>query len=281
MLKYNKFYSLEAKVENKDDRILKIISNETKDSIESISVVTPSIYASIFSKYASDHDTDISDEKGLSHDLIAKECSTLTDLQDKTSKNITKLSQHTSKAIDAIQNNNEAALKETDSLRQEILKLKQAVYKDELTHVFNRKWLNDNLLEEDNFSNSGVLAIIDLNYFKQINDTHGHVIGDKVLIFIANQLKQMKENIIRYGGDEFIIIFPSKTKVEDALSKLKNLRNKIVTKKLKAGTAEFRVSFSIGAHAYKKGDSLSTTIELADKNLYEDKIDIKKTITGI
>ncbi len=270
-----------------NDKLLKIISNETKDSIDSLSVVTPSIYASVFSKFASDYNQTIENEKELSHDLIAQECSTLTDLQTKTSKNVSQLSQSTNKAIKAIKNNDESVLQEvleeTEELRQEILKLKAAVYKDELTHVFNRKWLNDNLLDEeqDKFIKAGTLAMIDLNYFKIINDTYGHIIGDKVLIFIANQLKQMKENVIRYGGDEFIIIFSDKINSEEALTKIKELREKIINKKLKAGDSEFRISFSIGTYEFKSGDILSDAIELADKNMYADKISIKERITGI
>ena len=208
-------------------------------------------------------------------------------MQTKTSKNVSKLSHNTNKAIKAIKNNDESVLqevlKETEELRQEILKLKAAVYKDELTHTFNRKWLNDNLLddEQENFNKAGTLAMIDLNYFKLINDTYGHIIGDKVLIFIANQLKQMKESVIRYGGDEFIIIFSNKITAEEASKKLKELREKIINKKLKAGEAEFRTSFSIGTYEFKAGDNLSSTIELADKNMYTDKISIKERITGI
>ena len=252
-----------------------------------MSVVTPSIYASIFSKYASEHGESLENEHELSHDILEMECSNLTSLQQQTSKRAVELSNSTTKAINAIQSKDETllseVLKETQDLRAEIEKLKEAVYKDELTHAFNRKWLHDTYIEDEkeSFKESGVLVIIDLNYFKQVNDTHGHIIGDKVLIFIANELKKSKQNVIRYGGDEFILIFNNSDSLNNALKILSNIRETIISKKLKAHGATFRVSFSYGAAAFKKGDPLAETIEKADKNMYEDKIEIKKRVTGI
>ena len=208
-------------------------------------------------------------------------------LQDETSKNVIELSANTSKAISAIKAKDEnmlnEVLKETQNLRKEIEKLKESVYKDELTHAFNRKWLNDTFLadEDDKFSVAGTLAIIDLNYFKLVNDTHGHIVGDKVLIYIANQLKKTRESVIRYGGDEFIIIFSKNTDSATALKRLDKIREDIIKVKLKAAKGAFKVSFSFGAYEFKENDILADVIELADKNMYNDKIEIKKRVTGI
>ncbi len=270
-----------------DKKILEVISNETKDSIDQLNVVTPSMYASIFSEFALKHNQTIENEEELAHDLMKTECSNLTELQDQASKSVQVLSKNTSKAIHAIKekDNNilNDILKETESLRYEIEKLKASVYKDELTHVYNRKWLHDNYIDEESqlFKTNGILAIIDLNYFKQINDTHGHVIGDKVLIFIANQLKKIDKNIVRYGGDEFIVLFDNNFSLKNIKQLLHETRETILTKKLKAHDTTFKTSFSYGITPFKKGDELGTVIELADKNMYKDKIEIKKRITGI
>jgi len=270
-----------------DKKILHVISNETKSSIDQISVVTPSVYASIFSKFATNYGESIDHEPELAYDIMQSECSNLTHLQSQTSKNASQLSDTTTKAISAIKEKDEAllseVLKETQSLKEEIEKLKEAVYKDELTHAYNRKWLHDMLIgdNENNFLHGGVLVIIDLNYFKQINDTHGHILGDKVLIFIANELKKSRQNIIRYGGDEFIIVFDESHSLESSLKRVESIREDVLNKKLKAHETTFRVSFSIGAVSFKAGDSLTEVIQNADKNMYEDKIEIKKRITGI
>jgi diguanylate cyclase len=270
-----------------DDRILQIISNETKDSIDKLSVVTPSIFASIFSKFAQEHNASIENEDELSHDLMKLECSNLTKMQAETSKNADILSQSTSKAINAIKVKDEAllnqVLQETEKLRLEVEKLKESVYKDELTNLYNRKWLHDKYTDDNasKFTTSGALAIIDLNYFKIINDTHGHIIGDKVLIFLANQFKKTSYPVVRYGGDEFLLLIPNNVTPSIAAKTIHELRENIITKKLKAHESTFKVSFSFGLTSFKTGDELALVIEEADKNMYEDKIAIKKRITGI
>lgn len=269
-----------------NEEILKIISNETIGSINAINIVTPTIYKSFFDKHASAHNANIPDEEKMTDHILDSKIQMCQVVQEKNSDNVLKLSDNTDKAITAIQEKDETTLgqvlQETRSLKQEIEKLKAAVYKDELTHVYNRKWLHDTFLNdnEETFKKNGTLAIIDLNFFKLINDTYGHIVGDKVLVFIASQLKNTKESVIRYGGDEFIIIF-SGTNQDTAFDVLSKIREKIVSKKLKANDHSFRVSFSIGTYEFEKGNKLSETIELADKNMYTDKIKIKERITGI
>ena len=266
------------------NNILHIISNETKSSIDQMAVVTPSIYASIFTKYADEHDELIEDEHNLAVDILKQECSTLTHMQDDTSKNANILTKNTHKAIAAIKEKDEKGLaevlKETQKLKAEIEKLKEAVYRDELTRAYNRKWLHDNYLREDSTSlkEAGTLAIIDLNYFKQINDIHGHIIGDKVLIYIANQLKSTRANVVRYGGDEFILLFEAKNSIKYAINTIETIREDVISKKLKAHDSKFTVSFSYGLVSFASGNDLAQTIELADKNMYEDKIKSKKEL---
>ncbi len=270
-----------------NEKLLKIISTETLNDITDINIVTPTIYKSIFAKYASHHNTSLEDEDKLTDTILDNKISTFQNMQNETSKNAVILSDHTNKAISAIREKDEDklndVLRETQELRHEIEKLKEAVYRDELTHAYNRKWLHDHYLEEDSdsFSKEGTLAMIDLNYFKEVNDTYGHIVGDKVLIFIANQLKKTREKVIRYGGDEFLIIFSNKISKDLAFKKLDAIRKEIIIKKLKANDSSFRVSFSIGAYEFEKNDTLPDIIELADKNMYADKIQIKKKVTGI
>ena len=270
-----------------DKKILQIISNETKSSIDKMSVVTPSIYASIFSQCALEHGETLDDEREIAQDIMQMECSNISSLQTETSKNAGKLSASTTKAINAIQSKDEnllsEVLQETKSLRAEIEKLKEAVYRDELTHAYNRRWLHDRYLDinGEKFNDDGVLIIIDLNFFKQVNDTHGHIIGDKVLIFIANELKKSHQKVIRYGGDEFILIFESNTSLKNALKILNNLREDVISKKLKAHGTMFKTSFSYGGVSFKKGELFSHIVESADTKMYEDKQEIKKRVTGI
>lgn len=270
-----------------DEKILQVISNETKSSIGGMDIVTPAIYSDIFSKLASSYNANISEENKTTDYLLSQKIAFFTNLQESTSKNAKKLSENTDKALLAIKDKNEVTLqevlKETQELQREIERLKKSVYKDELTSMYNRKWLHDYYLDEEsqNFKEDGTLAIIDLNYFKIINDTYGHVIGDKVLVYIANQLKKTKESVVRYGGDEFMIIFSGSTTIEEASSTINKIREDVIKKHLVAKESSFKVSFSFGLCQFKKGDSLSVITESADSRMYEDKIEIKKIVTGI
>lgn len=274
---------------DKNDKILQIISNETIDATNSMSIITPSIYATLFQEKAKAHNVDIDDkdEIELSKELIHDECLNLIEMREQNNKNTIRLSSSTSKAIDAIQQKDEKSLnevlKEAEELRREIETLKEAIYKDELTSVYNRKFLKDKYLNEDSdsFKSKGILTIVDLNYFKKINDTYGHAVGDKVLIFIANHLKKAKADVVRYGGDEFLILFDKNTTIEEAISIIDKIHESITHKKLKAKNGEFRVSFSLGISRFKQGDSFSHTLEVADTKMYENKEEMKQIITDI
>lgn len=270
-----------------DKKSLGIVSNEAKKSIALMPIVTPSIYSAVFSKFATEHNIDLSNEIGISKNLLDTEYKNLTLIQDSTIQNVHHLSETTSKAVHALKNRDEDGLKEVASevekLKAEVEKLKEAVYKDELTNTYNRKWLHDHYLNDDgvHFKNSGVLAMIDLNYFKLINDTHGHIVGDKVLIFIANQLKTRLCTVVRYGGDEFILMIHHNVTIGDAQKALNDIREKVISTTLKANHATFHTSFSIGIVPYKSGDELSDVISNADEKMYTDKLEIKKHIKGI
>ena len=266
--------------------ILKIITNDAKVLIDSMDIVTPSMYASIFEKLSSSHELNIEDEYTLAKNLLEKECANIKDLQARATKNVNQLNNSTNKAINAIKEQDtdllNEALHETEELKKEVELLRKTVYKDGLTNVNNRKWLHDNILEaEKKFKISGTLAIIDLNYFKDINDTHGHIVGDKVLIYIAAQLKKSKGIVVRYGGDEFIVIFNKDTSKDIVEKRLEAIRNSVISKSLKIKGAVFKVSFSYGVQEFKKDDYLNNIIDYADKNMYRDKTQIKKIVTGI
>ncbi len=268
---------------DRNDRILQIVTNEIKEKICDLDALTPGIFATIFSEVAKKHNVE---NLEFVKEYVDKQTEKYLKLQEKTSQHTDILSKNTSKAIEAIKKKDDAVLEEvqneTQKLKQELERMKSALYKDELTNVFNRKWLFDTLVDKKHhFKHNGVMALIDLNYFKQINDTYGHVIGDKVLVFIATQLKKSKGMVVRYGGDEFLIFFENKNDVKSVKETLVKLRESILKKHLRAKNAEFRTSFSIGLCPYKEGNKLETILEKADNDMYHDKKEIKKWITGI
>lgn len=149
--------------------------------------------------------------------------------------------------------------------------LKLEAYQDNLTKVYNRRILLENI-EYD------VLVMCDLDNFKDINDKHGHNIGDKVLIDVSNELKSMirtNDIICRYGGDEFTILFKDCT-VENIVNRLEYLGNKIKEFEAKQG---IDVTLSFGLAEKQEDKTIEEVICEADKALYESKNNGKNKIT--
>ncbi|MFA7355340.1 MAG: GGDEF domain-containing protein, partial [Sulfurimonadaceae bacterium] len=95
-----------------DEKLLEVISNETKKSISGINIVTPSVYMDLFSKFALSHNADINEEDKITDYLLSKKISLFTNMQDAASKNAKQLSESTDKALLAIKDKNEDILKE-------------------------------------------------------------------------------------------------------------------------------------------------------------------------
>ncbi|MEA2091702.1 MAG: GGDEF domain-containing protein, partial [Campylobacterota bacterium] len=97
-------------------------------------------------------------------------------------------------------------------LTNQVKTLEEKSNLDSLTKVFNRRALSSylkNICSHDKLPYSFHMLMLDIDDFKNINDSHGHLAGDKVLIFIANILKKTLrdgDKVFRYGGEEFIII---------------------------------------------------------------------------
>ena len=152
---------------------------------------------------------------------------------------------------------------------------------DHMTGLYNRRFFSDTsknifLISKRNKSNLSV-AMIDIDNFKNINDTYGHSVGDKVIITLSQEMKNLTRNsdiVCRWGGEEFIILFP-KTSIEGAThiattikDKINNLtinieENKYITVTISIGVAEVNFKHNLL--------NLESTISNADNALYEAK----------
>ncbi len=115
-------------------------------------------------------------------------------------------------------------------------------------------------------------AMIDIDYFKRVNDNYGHPIGDRILrslsIFLKQRLRKT-DHVGRYGGEEFVIILPD-TRETDARNVLNEIRERFAELQQRAGDQEFRVTFSCGIAGWHD-ESAQQLRERADRALYDAK----------
>lgn len=144
---------------------------------------------------------------------------------------------------------------------------------DALTELFNRRYydteLDANLALFQRTEQAFALILLDIDFFKSINDTHGHDVGDSVLKALSAQLKQHTREIdtlARIGGEEFAIILPG-SKLEDAMLVAERHRTAIATM-LNIG---FKVTASFGVTVVQVGDTKTSIYNKADKALYHAK----------
>lgn len=254
----------------------KLLTDLIKSQMQTLDIVLPRRYAIIFADLAKERQIDLGPEEVITNEV----------LDDKVVTHVEQLSDSANKAVDAIAKKDDAKLQEvlveTQTLREEIEQLRSAVYEDTLTKVFNRRWMEENYLTHDkrSFSIDGMIAMVDMNDFKYINDTFGHISGDKVLAYVASQLRRSSGRVVRFGGDEFFVLFDADTTKESANQKLHNIRELVIKKQLRSEGKSFRTSFSYGIAKFSVGDTVEAVVGIADEAMYEDKIQIKRRING-
>lgn len=160
--------------------------------------------------------------------------------------------------------------------------LRESANRDVLTGLHNRRRF-DEVLETEFLlaSENGwplTIAFIDLDHFKTVNDTHGHLAGDAVLAAVARVLSghlRKRDFVMRYGGDEFVALLPG-TGIEQARGVFERLREAVVAQVFEgSGGAQFHITISIGLASHMDGTRRATSaldlVRAADRALYEAK----------
>jgi diguanylate cyclase (GGDEF)-like protein len=167
-------------------------------------------------------------------------------------------------------------------------KVQNLAITDSLTGVYNRRQLLDIAQYEFNrakrYSRPLSAIMLDLDGFKQINDTHGHATGDRVLRAVAQRFQKNIRKIDtlgRYGGDEFAIVMPE-TKHERALSVGYRLRDCMVETPIIVDEQEYQLTISVGvATISPQTQDLFNLLVMADNALYAAKAEGKNRVSGI
>jgi len=148
----------------------------------------------------------------------------------------------------------------------------ELIYIDPLTEINNRSYLDLIKLKLKKINGPTAIFMVDIDNFKNINDTYGHVIGDRVLKNLAKILRKnvkITDEVIRYGGEEFLVI-AYRCDFEEGKKLGERLRKKIEAIKFK-DFPELKITVSIGIFIYEPGDDLLDAIQKADNAMYEAK----------
>ena len=156
-------------------------------------------------------------------------------------------------------------------------RLEEMVSTDALTGLWNRRAMNEHLsLLENGYrkhQKSFSVAILDIDFFKKVNDTYGHGMGDFVLKSLSQILKDtMKDNgsVARWGGEEFLLTF-EEMKFEDAVKKMDQLRERIAANEFAFKDVNLHLTITGGIEDYAMTDSIDAVITKADERLYTGK----------
>ncbi|MBN1040255.1 diguanylate cyclase [Clostridium botulinum] len=142
--------------------------------------------------------------------------------------------------------------------------------KDNLTNLYNRNYMNKHIEMLKKKNVSLVIAIMDIDHFKNVNDTYGHDFGDVVLKQCSNYIKDhldYNDEIYRWGGEEFIISFLNQD-ISTVLSKLNIIREGLSGYSISDGKTTIKITASFGVATLDENQTLEEGIKKADNGLY-------------
>lgn len=172
----------------------------------------------------------------------------------------------------------------TEKLKHEIMErqkveeaLARAAMSDPLTGLSNRRSMHLHLQHElERFKRSQspfAVLLCDIDHFKRINDKFGHAAGDQVLMAVAKLFQEGirgQDVVARWGGEEFLLLLPD-TDLDGGADAAEKLRRRIAAELIQIGTETIHLTISVGACAYRQGQTLDDLIMAADWALYQAK----------
>ncbi len=182
------------------------------------------------------------------------------------------------------------ASNEIDELKTKMAQYREEALKDPLTQIANRRGFDESIgaeIKQANIAGAPLCLIIaDIDHFKRVNDTHGHLVGDHVIRITAAGIKNSikgQDTVARIGGEEFAIILPD-TPYNGAMALAENLRksfDKLDFSKRRTGESLGKITLSFGVTMYCPGESKEDFIDRADAALYNSKRTGRNRVCGI
>lgn len=148
---------------------------------------------------------------------------------------------------------------------------------DSLTNLRNRRVFFEALEEEEKSSAISSVIVLDIDYFKQVNDRYGHDGGDLVLKEVANRLRKVDQRFARIGGEEFALLV--KGPIEQAAVIAETVRREIAVLPIKLPECEMSTSISVGVAQRMPGTSMNEVMKDADVALYAAKSGGRNRVT--
>ena len=177
------------------------------------------------------------------------------------------------------------SVRESRDLENRLSEMSQIAYCDALTNIPNRRYLEEKLQEALRFweeeRRSFVGVMCDIDFFKNVNDSYGHDVGDEVLKEVARVLShklRASDVVGRWGGEEFLILLKN-ISAEDLVRRLDRLREAIGATVIQSGMVEVRVTMSFGATEPRKGETPASLLSRMDDCLYRSKREGRNRVT--
>lgn len=178
--------------------------------------------------------------------------------------------------------------REIEQLRQDVTRAREDALVDGLTGLTNRRGFDMALeacLSAPEAKDQGLsLLMTDIDWFKRVNDTYGHLFGDKVIRAVAQILKanvKGKDTAARYGGEEFVILLPDTPLggAKHVAEKIRATVEKCRIKRADSNEIVANIHVSLGVASYRDGESASEFVARADSALYESKRQGRNRVT--
>lgn len=171
----------------------------------------------------------------------------------------------------------EKAEERIQALEQQLQQMGELVREDQLTGSLNRRGMDESMDRE--IANALrretplCVALLDLDDFKRINDTHGHATGDEVLVHLVQVIRETLRKldvIARFGGEEFVILMPE-TSPQDAVQIITRVQRELTKRIFMHESQRLLITFSAGVAVYQPGESQADLLKRTDVALYKAK----------